>query len=117
MFKIPITYISNRISNLFPKEISEKADPFSNSALANRGFNDKIYYNSSSKNMNHKNRSENIIWIVLFSLNVMINIGKKFLPLLDKLFPMNHKYREIFLTGAQLKFIQLLPQYKEHYNS
>lgn len=39
-----------------------------------------------------------------FFLNIKTHINKKFLPLLDKHFAVNHKYRQIFLTDAQLKY-------------
>ena len=92
--------IGKRISEISAtKEIFDRAAPYCNEALKASGFKDKIKYEpSENHNPNAKpNRKRNIIWFnPPYSANVKTNVGKKFILLVDKHFPKEHKLNKIF---------------------
>ena len=64
-------------------------------ALRKSGFKNKLIYKNVQKAK--RKRKRKIIWFnPPFDSNVHTNIGKKFLNLIDKHFPKEHKYHKIF---------------------
>ena len=73
----------------------EKAKPIYEDALKRSGFDHKMEYKNYNKAP--KKRRRNITWFTPpFSKNVETNIGKLFLKMVDKNFPLQHKYRSLF---------------------
>jgi hypothetical protein len=94
--------IGQRINNLSADQtIFENAAPYYNEALKASGYNQPIQYHPENKGknvqQNSKKRKRNIIWYnPPYSLDVKTNIARKFLCLIDKHFPKNHKLHKIF---------------------
>ena len=88
--------ISDRISKISSNEqIFRKAAPQYNNALKSSGYNERITYKKPSAK-NRKSRPRKIIWFnPPWSMNVRTNVAKRFLAILDKNFPKNHKFRKI----------------------
>ena len=89
--------ISNRISKISSnKEIFDQSAPYYNQALKSSGYKEKITY-SSNPNDKKRTRKRQIIWFnPPFSMNVKTNVAKKFLSIVERCFPQNHKFRKIF---------------------
>jgi len=65
-------------------------------ALKNSGFNFKIQFTKTQPQKN-RSRQRKVTWFnPPFNANVLTNIGKTFLSLLDKHFPKSHRYSKIF---------------------
>ena len=91
--------ISKRISDISSsKEIFDKAAPYYNNALKASGYEDTIEYNPPNDEGNaERKRERNITWFnPPYNKNVQTNVAFKFLRLLDKHFPKNHKLHKIF---------------------
>ena len=96
--------IGRRISEIsLSQELFNKAKPHYKSALKQSGHDEELIYNERKKPVIHiiqnsrKNRQRNIIWFnPANSKNVQTNIGREFLNLVNKHFPKNHKYQNIF---------------------
>jgi len=73
--------ISNRISRISSnKETFDRAAPYIDKA-----------------NNRKRSRKRQIIWFnPPFSMNVKTNVAKRFLTIVDRCFPRNHKFRKIF---------------------
>ena len=86
----PPTSISQRISDLScSAEEFNKAAPIYNKALKESGFDDQLKYlpRPTLKNP-RKNRARNVIWFNQpYSANVLTNVGRAVLELVDKHFP------------------------------
>ena len=92
--------INRRISDIScHQEAFNKAKLPYEEALRASGFNDRLSYDSSTsmpRNRN-KNRKRNIIWYTPpFNKSVQTNIGKSFLSLIQKHFPTNSKFHNVF---------------------
>ena len=89
--------ISKRISNISSnKEIFETSASYYNNALSSSGYKEKLVYKAEPEN-NINRRQRNIIWFnPPYSINVKSNIAKRFLTLVDKHFPKNHKLNKVF---------------------
>ena len=91
--------ISRRISKISStKEIFDAAAPYYNDALSTSGYSENIEYkpNVISHNRNRR-RVRNVIWFnPPYSINVKTNIAKRFLNLINKHFPKNHKLHKVF---------------------
>ena len=89
--------ISDRISKISSsKEIFDRAAPTYNEALRNSGYKEKLSYNKT-KSKNRKNRKRNTIWFnPPFSLNVKINVAKRFLQIVSRNFPKTHRFHKLF---------------------
>lgn len=95
--------INKRLSTISSNETElKKAAPAYQEALNKSGYDFKLEYKPSpnahsTENRNDKrSRKRNILWFnPPFSENVTTNIGKKFLQLLDKCFPPNHRLNKI----------------------
>ena len=85
------------ISNLSCNEHEfNKAKPLYKSALKSSGFNYRMKFEAPAENA-RRNRNRKVIWFnPPYSLNVKTNIGKVFLKLVRKHFPMSHKLSKIF---------------------
>ena len=89
--------MSNSISRISSnKETFERAAPYYNNALKASGYKEKITY--VHKPINRKrSRKRQIIWFnPPFSKNVKTNVAKKFLTIVDRCFPRDHKFRKLF---------------------
>ena len=93
--------ISKRISDVSSnREIFEKAAPAYNKALRDSGYTEEIQYippTNLTQNNEAKRRKRKIIWFnPPYSQSVQTNVARKFLLLIDKHFPKNHKLYKIF---------------------
>lgn len=95
--------LSKRISDISSsKEIFDKAALYYNNALQSSGYKESLEYNppdndDCAPNTKPKNRKRNITWFnPPYNKNVQTNVANKFLRLLDKHFPENHKLHKIF---------------------
>ena len=67
--------------------------------MKDSGYKKEIAYEvkKSTSIAKSRNRNRNIIWFnPPYSKSVSTNVGKKFLTLIEKHFPENHKYRILF---------------------
>ena len=90
------TMIEKRLSSIACDENKfNKAAPTYNQALEKNGYKHNLVF-QATKTEKPRNRKRNITWFnPPFSNNVSTNVGKKFLRLLDKHFPPNHKFYPI----------------------
>ena len=94
--QIPLS-IEKRLSSLSSsKEIFDENKTFYQETLERSGYSHTLQYLPQSEKR-ERNRSRNIIWFnPPYSKIVSTNIGKSFLKLIDKHFPLGHKFRKIF---------------------
>ena len=77
-----------------------KAAPAYNQALEKSGYKHNLAF-QATKTEKTRNRKRNITWFnPPYSNNVSTNVGKKFLRLLDKHFPPNHKFHPILIRNC-----------------
>ena len=122
--QIPIS-IENRLRNLSSnKQIFDEAAIHYQEALRKCGYNHKLSYttstqiNNSNNNNERRSRKRNIIWFnPPFSNNVSTNVGKEFLSLIDKHFPVNHKFRKIFNRNNLKVSYSCMPNIKSIVNA
>ena len=92
--------ISQRISHISSNStIFDQAAPYYDKALKSSGYVENIKYEKQPRQPNHqaRKRGRNIIWYnPPYSANVKTDIGKKFLNLIGKHFPNNHKFHKVF---------------------
>ena len=91
--------ISDRINKISSnKTIFERASPYYNDALATSGYKETISFDNNKQSKNKKRtRSRKLIWFnPPFSTNVKTDVARKFLKIVDKNFPKNHKFRKLF---------------------
>ena len=88
--------ISKRNSeNSCDKNHFDKSAPDYNIALKNSGYNETIMYIPSQPKRQSPKRQ--IIWFnPPYSANVKTNVGRNFMRLVDKHFPLYHKYHKLF---------------------
>ena len=88
--------IEKRISDISCNEEEfNKVKNEYNKALSDSGFSHSIQY--SERTPSRHNRKRNIIWFnPPFNNQVNTNVGKDFLHLVDKHFPLHHKFRKFF---------------------
>ncbi len=98
--------INNRLSSISSNEnVFNEAKPPYQEALNKSGYNYQLKFkespssnteNPSGNNRKNRSRKKQITWFnPPYSRNVKTNIGKKFLNLVDKYFPKDHKLRPI----------------------
>ena len=94
--QIPIA-VEKRLSDLSSSEvIFNQHKQYYQEALTKSGYTHQLQYNPTT-NTTKRQRKRNIIWFnPPFSKTVETNIGKKFLQLVDKHFPSQHKFHKIF---------------------
>ena len=90
--------VEKRISSLSSnEEIFQNAAPAYNEALKNSGYNKNIQYTRTTEKPKRRNRPRKIIWFnPPFSTSVKTNVGGKFIKLIEKHFPADHKLHKIF---------------------
>ena len=90
--------IENRPSDHSSSEqiFNEAKRPYEK-ALNDCGYQTTLNFNPTREHIGVKNRKRNIIWFnPPFNKNVVSNVGKNFLKLIDKHFPKHHKLHKIF---------------------
>ena len=96
---IPLA-INKRLTEISSHEESFRlaSQAYTKLHLARAGINKfKHPLNTTATNTNKHNRSRNIIWYnPPYSRNVATNIGKTFLEIIDKEFPLGHTLHKIF---------------------
>ena len=71
--------------------------PAYQNTLIHSSFNHDLSYTQHAPQQACRNRQRNIIWFnPPFSMSVSTNIGRNFLSLIDKHFPLHHKLHKIF---------------------
>ncbi|XP_048586684.1 uncharacterized protein LOC125568422 [Nematostella vectensis] len=90
--------INKRLSTLSSdKETFDQAAPPYQKALDESGYNYTLHYEPNTTSKRKNRQRNNIIWYnPPFSKNKSTNIGHRFLSLIDKHFPKDHKLRKIF---------------------
>ena len=90
--------INKRLSSLSSdKESFDQAAPPYQKALDESGYHYTLHYEPVTTAKRKNRQRNNILWYnPPFSKNVNTNIGHKFLTLVDKHFPRDHKLRKIF---------------------
>ena len=91
--------IEKRISDLSAtQEIFDNAKGYYEEALRTSGYDNKLRYVQPQANPGkRKNRQRNIIWFnPPYSNNVKSKVAEEFLKLIDKHFPLRHKFRKLF---------------------
>ena len=90
--------INRRLSSLSSDKASfDQAVPPYQKALDESGYHYTLQYEPPTTNRRKNRQRNNIIWYnPPFSKNTSTNIGYKFLALIDKHFPKDHKLRKIF---------------------
>lgn len=88
--------IEKRISDLScSSDEFDKVKEVYNKALADSGFVRKIQFTKNAPRKN--NRKRNIIWFnPPYNSQTKTNIGRIFLELIEKHFPLHHKFRKLF---------------------
>ena len=117
--------IGKRISiNSSNEEIFNNCAPHYNNILKNCGYNEEITFTNEplaetqNSTNGRKNRKRNIIWYnPPFSKNVKTNVAKKFLGLINKHFPKEHKYHKIFNRNNVKVSYSCMPNMKKILNS
>ena len=91
--------VNRRLSEISSDEdvFKEAAKPYQE-ALGKSGYSYKLEFKPPQRTFLPKcNRSRNVIWFnPPYNKNVASNIGRDFLRLIDKCFPIGHKLRKIF---------------------
>ena len=90
--------INKRLSSLSSDKASfDQAAPPYQKALNESGYNFTLQYEPKAPNKRKNRKRNNILWYnPPFSKNVSTNIGHRFLALVDKHFPKDHKLHKIF---------------------
>lgn len=90
--------INKRLSSLSSDKASfDRATPPYQKALDESGYHYTLHYDPTATAKRRNRQRNNILWYnPPFSKNVSTNIGRKFLTLVDKHFPKDHKLRKIF---------------------
>jgi len=90
--------INKRLSSLSSDKASfDRATPPYQKALDESRYHYTLHYDPTATAKRRNRQRNNILWYnPPFSKNVSTNIGHKFLTLIDKHFPKDHKLRKIF---------------------
>jgi hypothetical protein len=79
------------------KQTFKESTPSYQNALRHSSFDQEFTYTQEASQRIRRNRQANIIWFnPPFSKSVNTNIGREFLSLVDKHFPLQHKLHKIF---------------------
>ena len=106
--------INNRLSNLASDEQQFKntVQPYQD-ALTNSGYNYKLHYNPSKGKANKRTRQRNVTWYnPPFSANVLTNLGKKFLNIVQQCFPTKHPLHKLFNRNTMKLSYSCMPNMK-----
>ena len=92
--------INRRINDIScNQETFDKAKPCYEEALQASGYTEKLSYSNPSmpRNRQNRNRKRKVIWYnPPFNKSVQTNIGEQFLNLVQKHFPEENKFHQIF---------------------
>ena len=90
--------INRRLSSLSSDKTSfDQAAPPYQKALDENGYHYTLHYEPTTTAKRRNRQRNNVLWYnPPFSKNVSTNIGHRFLTLVDKHFPKDHKLRKIF---------------------
>ena len=90
--------VEKRLSSLSKtQEIFEEEKFPYEEALKQSGYSQRLSYQQSNDTHRKRNRQRKILWFnPPFSENVATNVGREFLKIVEKNFPVNHKYNRIF---------------------
>ena len=96
--ELPTSTAKRLSKNSSSIEIFNSAKVEYENALENSGYHSiKLNYTQTKENKSKHNRSRNIIWFnPPYSRNVITNVAKSFLNLLDHHFPKSNKLHKIF---------------------
>ena len=121
--------INKRINKLScDKRTFDAAAPLYNDALKRSNFNTNLSFETNAQNQNatqnfnrnnsrRQNRQQNAIWFnPPYSVNVKTNVGRDFLALLDKHFPLSNKLHTIFNRHNVRVSYSCLPNMKSFIN-
>ena len=96
--QLPLS-IESRLCNISSsKEIFDESSKIYQDALTKSGYKHKLTYKEMDNSVAKRpSRKRNIIWFnPPYSKSVATNVGKYFLKLLEKHFPVHNKFRKIF---------------------
>ena len=103
--------INNRLSEISSDEDAfNEAAPLYQEALHMSGYAYNLKFNPAPQRPpNQDRRQRNIIWFnPPFNRNVLTNIGRTFINLVDKCFPPGYKLRKVFNRNTvKLSYMQL----------
>ena len=90
--------VNKRLSEISSDETEfDKAKKPYQDALNKSGHKYKLEYKQYAKKTGKRNKSRKITWFnPPFNLNLITNVGKEFLSLVDSCFPVDHPLRKIF---------------------
>ena len=111
--------IESRLSSLSSNEkIFNESTPIYQEALKKSGYDDKLKYQKNTSTTNSKQqRKRNIIWFnPPYSMNVATNVGRFFLNLINKHFPLHHKFSKIFNRNNMKISYSCMPNMKSRIN-
>ena len=96
--QLPITIEKRLSEHSSNEEIFNNAKADYEKALKDSGYQQTLKFTPNVDEIPHRrNRKRNIIWFnPPFSKNVSTNIARRFLNLLNKHFPRNHKFSKLF---------------------
>ena len=104
------------VGNFLLHKLSEKYSE----AITKAGYKHEMRYqqNIRQNTTTTKNRKRNITWFNLpYNANVVTKIGKHFLSLLDKHFPLHNKFHKIFNRNTVKISYSCMPNMKTNINS
>ena len=107
--------MNKRIALLSSDEQTFKeSTPIYQNALRHSYFDHEFTYTQDAPQRTRRNRQRNIIWFnPPFSTSVNTNIGREFLSLIDKHFPLQHKLHKIFNRNT-LKVSSIITKHNAH---
>ena len=111
--------IESRLSSLSSNEkIFNESTPICQEALKKSGYDYKLKYQKNTSTINSKQqRKRNIIWFnPPYSMNVATNVGRFFLNLINKHFPLHHKFSKIFNRNNMKISYSCMPNMKSRIN-
>jgi hypothetical protein len=115
--QLPSTAINKRIALLSSdKQTFKESTPIYQNALRHSNFDHEFTYTLDAPQRTRRNRQRNIIWFnPPFSKSLNTNIGREFLSLIDKHFPLQHKLHKIFNRNTlKILFIYFILQSLSH---
>ena len=99
---MPLPIKSHHSKHSSNKKIFKESTQIYQEALKKSGYDNQLTYQKSINNKNEeiKQLKRKIIWFnPLCSKNVLTKVGNQFLKLINKNFPRNHKFYELFIPN------------------
>ena len=106
--------INKRLSNISSsKEAFERAAPAYQEALQKSGHKYQLTYTPSASTIRKRTRKREVTWYnPPYNKNVRSNIGKKFLQILNKCFPKEHKLHKVLNRNTVKLSYSCMPNMK-----